>query len=157
MSAVLASFFLIFNPVILPPPIQGKLAEADPLNLRAIEIGEKVFGPEHSDLAVWLNNRARLLKAQVRALRIFRDKACGANDLEDFLGGDLPRTSTNALLVLQGKLSEAEPLYKRLQEIFEKSLGQDHPNVATILFNRAGSLQDQVRAVRIEQEKSCGA
>jgi len=49
---------------------------------------------------------------------------------------------------LQGELSEAEKLVKRTQEIFEKSLGQDHPNIATILCNRAVLLIDQVRATR---------
>lgn len=47
----------------------------------------------------------------------------------------------------QGKLYQAEPLLKRTQEIYEKYLGRDHPNVATILNNRAGLFQDQVRTV----------
>ncbi|CAN0523111.1 unnamed protein product [Ectocarpus sp. 8 AP-2014] len=40
---------------------QGKYDDAEPLYVRAIAIGEKVLGPEHPDLAVWLNNRAGLL------------------------------------------------------------------------------------------------
>ncbi|CAM9531172.1 unnamed protein product, partial [Ectocarpus sp. 12 AP-2014] len=40
---------------------QGKYWEADPLYLRAIEIGEKALGPDHPDLGTWLNNRAVLL------------------------------------------------------------------------------------------------
>ena len=51
---------------------------------------------------------------------------------------------TNPLLS-QGKYAEADPLYKRTQEIWEKSLGRDHPNVATILNNRARLLKSQVR------------
>eukprot|EP00752_Nemacystus_decipiens_P011092 g9854.t3 len=43
----------------------------------------------------------------------------------------------------KGKFSEAEPLCKRTQEIFEKILGRDHRNVATILNNRAGLLKSQ--------------
>ncbi|CAN0518413.1 unnamed protein product, partial [Ectocarpus sp. 12 AP-2014] len=43
---------------------QGKYTEADPLYLRVIEIGEKKLGPDHPDLATWLNNRAGLLYAQ---------------------------------------------------------------------------------------------
>ncbi|CAN0344597.1 unnamed protein product, partial [Ectocarpus sp. 6 AP-2014] len=38
--------------------------EADPLYLRAIEIGEKTLGPDHPDFATSLNNRAGLLQAQ---------------------------------------------------------------------------------------------
>ncbi|CAN0333504.1 unnamed protein product, partial [Ectocarpus sp. 12 AP-2014] len=43
---------------------QGKYSEADPLYLRAIEIGEKTLGPDHPALATRLNNRAELLSAQ---------------------------------------------------------------------------------------------
>lgn len=57
--------------------LQGKYVEADPLYLRAIEIGEKTLGPEHPDLATRLNNRAELLKAQVSAVRIFQDFSLG--------------------------------------------------------------------------------
>lgn len=32
---------------------------------RAIAIGEKALGPKHPELAVWLANRADLLKLQV--------------------------------------------------------------------------------------------
>ncbi|CAN0356259.1 unnamed protein product, partial [Ectocarpus fasciculatus] len=45
---------------------QGKYQEADPLYLRAIEIGERTLGADHPDLATRLNNRAGLLEKQVR-------------------------------------------------------------------------------------------
>ncbi|CAN0605635.1 unnamed protein product, partial [Ectocarpus sp. 12 AP-2014] len=41
-------------------PTQGKYDEADPLYLRAVDIGEKTSGPDHPDLATPLNNRAWL-------------------------------------------------------------------------------------------------
>ncbi|CAN0176861.1 unnamed protein product, partial [Ectocarpus sp. 12 AP-2014] len=41
----------------------------------------------------------------------------------------------------QGKYEEAEPLNARAIEILEKSLGPDHPDVATALNNRAGLLR----------------
>lgn len=34
----------------------GKLDEAEPLYRKAVEIGETVLGPDHPDLATWLNN-----------------------------------------------------------------------------------------------------
>ena len=49
--------------------------------------------------------------------------------------------------VLQGNYAEAEPLYKRTQEIFEQSLGRDHPNVPTITDNRAWLLRKCSSAV----------
>ncbi|CAN0537430.1 unnamed protein product, partial [Ectocarpus sp. 8 AP-2014] len=39
---------------------QGNFTEADPLYLRAIEIGEQTLGPDHPALATCLNNRARV-------------------------------------------------------------------------------------------------
>ena len=56
------------DPDALSPVFQGKFDEADPLYLRAIEIGEKTLGPDHPDLATLLKNRARLLQQQVRAV-----------------------------------------------------------------------------------------
>ncbi len=41
------------------------------------------------------------------------------------------------LLKTQGKLDEAEPLYRRALAIFEASLGPAHPDVATSLNNLA--------------------
>ena len=40
-----------------------------------------------------------------------------------------------------GKLEEAEEPMQRALAIFEKSLGSDHPNVATLLNNLAGLLK----------------
>lgn len=46
---------------------KGKYEEADPLFLRAIGIEENTPGPDHPYLVECLNNRAELLKNQVRA------------------------------------------------------------------------------------------
>ncbi|CAN0500846.1 unnamed protein product, partial [Ectocarpus sp. 8 AP-2014] len=43
---------------------QCDYTEADPLYLRAIEIGEKALGPDHPDIATRLNRRAGLLRLQ---------------------------------------------------------------------------------------------
>ncbi|CAM9843341.1 unnamed protein product, partial [Ectocarpus sp. 13 AM-2016] len=46
-------------------------------------------------------------------------------------------------LVLQGKYSEAEPLYERSLAIRQKALGFDHPDVAQSLNNYAELLRAQ--------------
>ncbi|CAN0552706.1 unnamed protein product, partial [Ectocarpus sp. 12 AP-2014] len=56
-----------------------------------------------------------------------QEKICGANVRVGCFRDWLATCLHQLLFVLQGKLSEAEPLYKRAQEILEKSLGQDHP------------------------------
>ena len=57
------------NPLLLS---QGKYAEAEPLYERSQAIREKALGPEHPDVAQSLNNRAFLLKSQVRAVINFQ-------------------------------------------------------------------------------------
>ena len=59
----------------LPSMFRGKYAEADPLFIRAIEIGEKSLGPDHPDLALWLSIRAWGLMSQVREVVINLQKA----------------------------------------------------------------------------------
>lgn len=38
----------------------GRYAEAEPLQLRSLVIWEKALGPEHPELAIGLNNMAKL-------------------------------------------------------------------------------------------------
>ncbi len=45
----------------------------------------------------------------------------------------------------QGRYAEAESLYLRSQEIYEKALGREHPSLATLLNNRASLYLDQGR------------
>jgi hypothetical protein len=39
------------------------------------------------------------------------------------------------LLAAQGRLAEAEPLYRRSLAIYEKALGPEHPNTALVRNN----------------------
>ena len=94
--------------------------------------------PEHLDLAVWLNNRAMLLR-------------------EIFLRIQCLHHNQYIFITFQGKLDAAGPLYDRSLAIRKKALGPDHPAVATVLNNRAGLLASQVRAVTILQGISCDA
>ena len=64
---------------------------------------------------------------------------------------------SECLVVFQGRLDEAGPLFERSLAILEKVLGPDHPDVAMALNNRATLLQDQVTAVMGVQDISCGA
>ena len=56
---VLMSVFLTC--VCIPAAEQGKYDEAEPLFKRSLEIDEKVYGPDHPDVARGLNNLGALL------------------------------------------------------------------------------------------------
>lgn len=49
-----------------PLVLKGKYDEAEPLYVEDIAISEKALGPEHPDLADWLNNWALSLDSQAR-------------------------------------------------------------------------------------------
>lgn len=55
---------------------------------------------------------------------------------------------------MQGQFPDAEPLYERCHVILEKVLGAEHPDLATILNNRAELLMNLVRAARKRHEVS---
>lgn len=52
------------------------------------------------------------------------------------------------LTLMQGNFAEADSLLARAAELIERRLGSEHPEVATVLNNRAGLLRYQVRASR---------
>ncbi|CAN0068607.1 unnamed protein product, partial [Ectocarpus sp. 12 AP-2014] len=127
---------------------QGNYAEAAPLYLRAIEIQEKILGPDHQDLATTLNNRAGLLESQGKFAEAEPLYRRATEILETALGPEHPNVATalnNRALLLkkQGRYTEAEPLYERSQAIREKMLGPEHPDVAESLNNRARLLKAQ--------------
>jgi CHAT domain-containing protein/tetratricopeptide (TPR) repeat protein len=129
---------------------KGKYAEAIPLAQESVRVAEATFGPEHPNVATWLNNLALLYKLQGRygdaeplyrrALAIY-EKALGPD--HQFVAAAL-----NNLAVLydkQSRYGEAEPLYRRALAIDEKALGPEHPGVATGLNNLAELYREQGR------------
>lgn len=59
-------------------------------------------------------------------------------------------------VIAQGKYGEAEEQYAKAQAIFDTTLGYEHPDVATVLNNRAACLRAQVRTIQIFEEFSRG-
>jgi tetratricopeptide (TPR) repeat protein len=119
---------------------QGRYSDAEPLFLRALEIGEQQLGNDHPAVATWLNNLATLYSDQERYSEAEPLFLRALEISEQQLGKDHPdvATSLNNLANLysaQGRYSEAEPLYLRALEIGEQQLGNDHPDVATWLNN----------------------
>ena len=142
--------FISFAPLHV---FQGKYEEAEPLFERSQAIREKVLGQEHPDVAESLSDRAGLLASRVRVVRgSYLDTVHIAYNtgqhynLSAFPCRPLPHNTP--LHVFQGKYAEAEPLFERSQAIREKALGQEHPDVAESLSDRAGLLASWVRVVR---------
>ena len=121
---------------------KGEYAQALPLYRKSLAIVEKVFGPDHPDIAVSLNNLAVLyrdmgenalaLPLYERSLAI-REKAYGTEHPS-------VATALNNLAALyqtMGEYAAALPLYRRGLAIRERAFGPDHPNVGVILNNLA--------------------
>ncbi len=131
---------------------------------RALSIKEKIFGPEHPEVAISLNNLALLFQEQGRyeeaELLYYR-----ALDIKEEEHSDISTSLNNfaSLLYLQGKYEEAEPLYCKALKISEKVLGAGHPKVATsldnlaLLFQKQGKYKEAEplcrRALEIREEK----
>ena len=113
---------------------EGRYAEAETLDKRALAINEKLLGPD----AARLNNLGTLYRVQGRyaeAEPLFK-RALAINEkarLSDQLVVAVNLNNLGLLYRLQGRYAEALPLYTRALAINEKVLGPDHPDVARSL------------------------
>jgi tetratricopeptide (TPR) repeat protein len=125
---------------------RARYAEAEPLYRRALKIDEKAYGPDHSDVAIGLNNLAALLKATNRTAEAEPLYRRALEIDEKAYGPDHPDVAIDLnnlaqLLQATNRLAEAEPLMWRALAIDEKALGPEHPKVAIRLNNLAQLLQ----------------
>jgi tetratricopeptide (TPR) repeat protein len=125
---------------------RGQFRVAEPLMRRALAIDENRYGPDHPNVAVYLNNLAQLLQDTNRpgdAEPLMR-RALAID--ENSYGPDHPRVAIDLsnlaqLLKATNRVGDAEPLMRRALAIDEKSYGPDHPDVAIDLNNLALLLQ----------------
>jgi CHAT domain-containing protein/Tfp pilus assembly protein PilF len=118
----------------------GKYSEALPPVERALEIRQRVLGPEHPYVAQSLNNLAHIhvdKGAYARAEPLFI-RALGIR--EKALGPEHPDVAQTlnilaSLYLNQGAYAKAEPLFRRVLSIREKALGPEHFLVAGSLNN----------------------
>jgi tetratricopeptide (TPR) repeat protein len=111
---------------------KGLYPQAEPWLRSALDIGEVAFGPEHPEVAIYLNNLAQLLQATNRlgeAEPLLRRAMCID---EASSGNEHPKVAirlSNLAMLLKNtnRLGEAEPLMRRAVDILEKSLGLYHP------------------------------
>ncbi|MEZ5972727.1 MAG: tetratricopeptide repeat protein [Hyphomonadaceae bacterium] len=107
------------------------LSEAEPLMRRALAIKETSFGPDHPNVAICLNNLARLLQATTTASAkpscLIGARSPSTKRASD---PDHPEVAVRlhqpaGLLQATNRLSDAEPLYRRALAIDETSFGPD--------------------------------
>lgn len=125
----------------------NRVAEAEPLMRRALEIVEAELGPQAPPVVSYLNNLAMLLFATSRfedaelLLRRALEIAEGGS------GEQHPSVATclNSLAILlraTDQPEKAEPLLRRALAVAEAKVGPQHPSMATRLSNLATVLQD---------------
>jgi len=124
-----------------------KFDEAFPLVERALEIRERVLGPDHLDVAVAVNSLAVLYlrKGDGAKAELFFQRA--RTIYEKSLGPEHPylASSLNGLAIVyngRGDYEKAEPLFRRALTIWEKSLGPEHASVSVVLNNLARLYRD---------------
>ena len=133
----------------------NRIAEAEPLIRKALELDRKNLGSNHPNIAVRLNNLANLLKSTNRLTEAEPLMRLALKMDEENLGPDHPniaiRISNLAqLLKTTNRLEEAEPLMRRALRLDEMSFGENHPNVAIRLNNLANLLHETNRLIEAE-------
>jgi tetratricopeptide (TPR) repeat protein len=123
----------------------NRLAEAEPLMRRPLDVDEKGRGPNHPQVALHLNNLATLLletnslteaESLVRRALSINEKSFGPNH------PDVAIRLNNLARLLQAtnRLAEAEPLMHRHVTIFAeftRRTGHPHPHLETAFQNYA--------------------
>jgi CHAT domain-containing protein/tetratricopeptide (TPR) repeat protein len=116
---------------------------------------ERLYGPEHPNVGVSLNNLAELYRAAGRYSEAEPVYRRGLANLEKGLGPGHPAVGNTldnlaSLYQQQGRLNEAEPLFKRGLAVRESALGPDDVAVGTSLNNLAGLYRELDRLTEAE-------
>ena len=129
---------------------QGRLANAEPMYLRALGLQEAILGREHLEVAQTLNNLAAVYResgALDRAEPLYRRSL---QIREKRLGATHPEVADSlnnlaGVLRLLGHNVEAEALAERAIAIMETAEGGDPAKVATWLYNLSRLYLEQGR------------
>ena len=123
---------------------------------RALELAEKHYGNDATEVALYASNLGGVLKAlgRLEEAKSHFERALAID--EKTYGKDHPEVATDAnnlgsVLQALGRLEEAKSHFERALAIGEKTLGKDHPNVAVLANNLGLVLQD---LGRLEEAKS---
>jgi tetratricopeptide (TPR) repeat protein len=148
----------------------GKYDEALPYFEGALEIRERILGPDHPDVSQAITGLATIhnVKGEYSKAEPLYQRALAIR--EKSLGPEHPDVAQSnnilaALYAALGAYAKAEPLYLRALAIQEKSLGPEHPDVGVSLnglANLYSALGDYAKAEPLHlralaiREKSLG-
>jgi CHAT domain-containing protein/Tfp pilus assembly protein PilF len=122
--------------------VGGQYDEAQTMLEKALEIREKIIGPDHPDIAFALTlegniayHKGDLAKAEALFQRAI-------TMLERTIGPDCPQVAMRlnnlaSVYVVKRELNKSELLHRRALQIREQSLPPDHPDIAQSLNNLA--------------------
>jgi serine/threonine-protein kinase len=122
---------------------EGKLGESARAHRRAIEIRERVFGPNDARVANSLVFLGVTLRGQAEYAEAAAVLERATAILEDAFGPDHPETAAGvanlgATLSDLGRLDESLAQLERALSIEERALGAEHPHLAVLLSNIGG-------------------
>jgi tetratricopeptide (TPR) repeat protein len=127
---------------------KGDLEGALKYQQRALTIDEKVYGPQHSDVATTTNNIAVILKEKgdLEGALKYQQRALSID--EKVYGPEHPNVARDAnnigtILKDKGDLEKALKYEQRALSIDEKLYGPEHPDVAICANNIAVILRDK--------------
>jgi len=133
----------------------GQYVETEPFLQGTLDIGEQSLGPDHPDVAIYLNDLAWLFMRNL-------DKKAEAETLiqralvinEQNFGNDHPNTANTlhslGQLYWGQKPDQAELLFQRVLAIRERTLGPDHPLTANTIHALAALYREQGRYAEAE-------
>jgi tetratricopeptide (TPR) repeat protein len=118
----------------------GKIEEAEDRYGKALKLQDKVYGPEHPQVAQTLNNLALLYFQTSRYEKALILNTRSLEIMEKLGKTEHPGFATTlnnlaGIYVHKGRHEKALELYKRALEIRERILSPDHPDVAKTLNN----------------------
>jgi serine/threonine protein kinase/Tfp pilus assembly protein PilF len=134
----------------------GELAEARPLFERALALKERIFGPDHADVARTLTGLGYnlVLTGEYATARALLDRARSIN--ERTLGPDHPDSantvhSMGELLRATGDLPRAREVLTRALELQERTLEPENLDVAITLHSLAAVHEELGELVRADE------